>query len=115
MKYDFFCNCLLFDFRHCFEIQNRFVVEQVAICERGHDRPDRFLFVDQSSGHDVHLLLLQVVGGVGHPQQLDQTLLVVDGAHLFAQDFVQDFGDGKCERKCQQHEEFGQPLSETYN
>ena len=75
-------DCLIFDFSHRFEIENSLDVEEVAIAEWGHDTPDGLLLVDEGARHDVHLLLLQVVGGVRHFEQFDQSFLVVHGPHL---------------------------------
>jgi len=56
----------------------------------------------------VHLLLLQVILLLGHPQQLNELFLGVDSAHFLTQKSVQYQRNGEGKWKSEQHEEFGQ-------
>ena len=54
------------DFRDGFEIEDGSELEHVAVLDPGHDVLHALLFVFQSTCHDVHLFLLQVMVGICH-------------------------------------------------
>ena len=71
----------------------------------------RWRDVAESLGMEITSCLCQWLWGASprHPKQLDEPLLVVDGANFGAENPVEDFGDGEGKRKSDDHEDLGQP------